>query len=294
MVKVLISGATGFIGSNLAKRLIKENAEVHILARGTSSLKVLGDIPVIVHRHDGTTGKMLEIFQSAKPAIVFHIAAKFVAEHQSQDVEELVKSNLLFGAQLLEAMSITNVRHLICAGTSWQHFEQESYNPVNLYAATKQAFEDLAAYYVRSGSIKMVTLKLLDTYGPNDPRQKLFALFEYISNSGERLKMSQGEQLLGLVYIDDVIEAFIAAGSLIETLPDFKILSYTLAPDHCYSLKEVAAIYEQVSGKHLNIGWGERTYRKREVMRPHIGIRLPNWKAKVSLVDGIKKCLKNN
>lgn len=149
----------------------------------------------------------------------------------------------------------------------------------------------MAAYYVRAGLLKMVTLKLLDTYGPNDPRPKLFTLFERVSSSGERLKMSLGEQRLGFVYIDDVVNAFLTAGQYIETLPDCEMPSYTIAPDQLYSLREIAALYEAASGKRLNIGWGERPYRRREVMEPYVGRGMPGWEAKVSLMEGIRKCL---
>ncbi|SHK30612.1 NAD-dependent epimerase/dehydratase family protein [Desulforamulus aeronauticus] len=293
MNKVLVTGATGFIGSNLVKRLLKDDVEVHIITRIASQVEqsAIKDLPVVIHRHDGTTAGIIRIFQKAQPEVVFHLAAKFVAEHENRDIEELVNGNLLFGVQLLEAMAATGVRQLVNTGTAWQHFEQEAYNPVNLYAATKQAFETLASYYVRTGFLKMITLKLLDTYGPNDPRGKLFALFERVASSGERLKMSLGEQRLGFVYIDDVVDAFVLAGRTVEDLPKGDLTSYTIAPEWLCSLREIAGLYEMVSGKHLNIGWGERPYRRREVMEPYVGTKLPGWEAKVGLVDGIKKCL---
>lgn len=293
MSKVLVTGATGFIGSNLVKRLIENDIEVHIITRITSLVEqsAVSGLPVVIHRHDGTTTGMIEIFQAVRPETVFHLAAKFVAEHESRDIAELVDSNLQFGMQLLEAMAATEIRQLVNTGTVWQHFEKEAYNPVNLYAATKQAFEVLAAYYVRIGLMNMITLKLVDTYGPNDPRQKLFALFERAASSGERLKMSPGEQRLGFVYIDDVVDAFLRAGRYANDLPEGELLSYTVAPDRLYSLREIAALYETVSGKRLNIGWGERPYRRREVMEPYCGANLPGWEPKVNLADGIKKCL---
>lgn len=292
MNKVLITGATGFIGSNLTKRLLDE-MEVCIIVRTKSSLKVLNDCgkPFKVYIHDGTIKKMTEIFQLAKPDVVFHLAANFIAEHSSDDIENLVQSNISFGVQLLEAMSKANVKYLINTGTYWQNYNNESYNPVNLYAATKQAFEDLAKYYIQTTPMRMLTLKLLDTYGPKDPRQKLFSLFKRIADTGEELKMSPGYQRLGLVYIDDIIDAFFHAAGNIVNFPRHQMLTYTVAPKKFYSLREVADIFEKVSGKKLNISWGSKPYRAREMFEPYLGNTLPGWQANVDLYEGITRIL---
>lgn len=138
----------------------------------------------------------------------------------------------------------------------------------------------LAAYYVRADLLKMVTLKLLDTYGPNGPRPKLFTLFECISSSGERLKMSPGEQRLGLVYIDDVVDAFLMAGEYIETLPDRAMPSYIIAPVHLYSLREIAALYEAANGKRLEHKLGRTPIPLSESYGA--GARLPTWRQKLA------------
>lgn len=99
--------------------------EVHIIARFASSgeQSAISDSSAVIYQHDGTMARMIEIFQSARPEAVLHLAAKFVAKHESREAAELVDSNLLFGVQLLEVMAAMQVRHLIIAGTVWQHFE---------------------------------------------------------------------------------------------------------------------------------------------------------------------------
>ena len=67
---------------------------------------------------------------------------------------------------------------------------------------------------------------------------------------------------------------------------------YVLVAQQRYNLKEIAGIFEKVSGKKLQIVWGGRPYREREIMCPwQKGTPLPGWKAKLSLEDGIKKFL---
>ena len=120
----LITGATGFVGSNLACRLAKDGWEVHIIAWQKSQFALLEDIinNINIHYHDGTTGGMLKIFEKVRPDIVHHIASLFLAQHRPEDIEALIQSNLTFGTQLVEAMVQNNVYYLVNTRTSLQHF----------------------------------------------------------------------------------------------------------------------------------------------------------------------------
>ena len=288
----LVTGATGFVGSHLVRRLIKDGWETHIITRPSSNLTQIEDVAdkVIVHQHDGTTNSMINIVKEAEPEIVFHLASLFLAQHTSEDIERLVQSNLLFGVQLAEAMTLQGVTKLINTGTSWQHYENEDYNPVCLYAATKQAFEDMLKFYVEASGLKVITLKLFDTYGPDDPRPKLFTLLRKVAEEQTELAMSPGEQLLDLVYIDDVIEGYLLAA---KRLMDNKVSSmeeYAISSGDPISLKDLVAVYGQIVKKPMPIKWSGRPYRSREVMVPwNKGESLSGWKPRIELAEGIKR-----
>lgn len=288
----LVTGATGFVGSHLVHRLIKDGWKTHIITRSSSDLSLLKDVHsnVIVHQHDGTTNSMIDIAKDVKPDIVFHLASLFLAQHTSEDIEHLVQSNLLFGTQLAEAMTLQGVTKLINTGTSWQHFQNEDYNPVCLYAATKQAFEDMLKFYVEASDLKVITLKLFDTYGPDDPRPKLFTLLRKVAEEQTELAMSPGEQLIDLVYIDDVIDGYLLAA---RRLVDNKVSGmeeYAISSESPISLRDLVAVYGQTIGKPLPIKWGGRQYRSREVMAPwDKGKNLLGWKSRIELAEGIKR-----
>lgn len=288
----LVTGATGFIGRHLVSRLAREGWQVHIVIRESSCLPATPEFSrVIKHTHDGTTDKMIRLVGEVKPNVVFHLASLFLPLHGPKDVEPLVLSNLLFGSQLLEAMRVNEVSQIVNTGTSWQHYNNDDYNPVCLYAATKQAFEDILAYYTEATSIKAVTLQLFDTYGNNDPRPKLFHLLAKTAKSQEVLAMSHGEQLIDLVYIDDVIDAYLCAMDVLGTLPTGQHV-YAVSSGNPLPLRELVAIYEKVVGVNLPIDWGKRTYRPREVMLPwNRGRSLAGWYPKVSLAEGIQRTL---
>lgn len=289
--RALVSGATGYIGSNLAKRLVVDGWDVHVIVRANSRLNALDSrrSSMTIHEHDGTTQGMIQLVSNAQPDMVFHLASLFLAQHQPEDVEALITSNLLFSTQLVEAMAANQVKYLINTSTSWQHYNNEDYNPVCLYAATKQAFEDILTYYTVSTSIKAVTLQLFDTYGPNDPRHKLFHLLAKTAKSQEALAMSPGEQLIDLVYIDDVIEAYRSAARQVARMKNGHQV-YAVSSGCPLKLKELVALYEQIIETSLPIEWGKRPYREREVMLPwNRGKVLEGWTPTISLAEGIRR-----
>lgn len=285
----LITGGTGFIGSHLIRHLLFKGWRVHAVVRPSSN--VAGELEfagVTWHRHDGSTKGLTAILFEVNPNVVFHLASLFLSQHHPEDLDGLVASNVLFGAQLLEAMDISGNHNLVNTGTSWQNYENLIYNPVNLYAATKQAFEDIARYYVEARGLRMITLRLSDTYGPNDPRPKLLTLLKRALSTKEKIEMSPGEQLIDLVYIDDVVEAFRLAGERLMEGKGSSIEIYAVTSGKPITLKDLVWKFAKISGQPLQIHWGGRPYRPREVMMPpDIYGPLPNWKAKLSLEEGL-------
>lgn len=293
MKKILVTGGTGFVGFNFVRRLAYLGYETHIIVRKNSNLEEIRSLEgsVFIHIYDQSIQSMKEIFENASPDIVVHLASLFISEHNADDIDELFKSNILFGTHLLETMKQMNVNYLINTGTNWQNYGGSDYNPVNLYAATKEVFEDIAKFYTQSTALRMITLRLYDTYGPNDKRPKILSLFNKIAQTGESLDMSPGDQLLGFVHIDDIVNAFLRAIELITRKEEHSQEVFFINPDKFYSLKEVARIYEEAMSVRLNINWGLRQYRTREVMKPFEGYRLPGWYPKIDLKEGIRSLL---
>ena len=288
----LVTGATGYIGANLCAYLLQHNWTVYALVRSTSDATYLQSVTgknVYLHQVEEGGRNIPKVIAEAKPEVVFHVASLFLAEHKYENISELIQSNITFGTQVVDAMVKQGVNKLINVGTAWQHYNDSEYDPVCLYAATKQAFEDILTYYKNAHSLQVITLKLFDTYGPRDPRRKLLALLCNAAASGQELVMSAGEQQIDLVYLDDVMHAFACA---VQELDKGRTGSYAIASGRGVSLRELVDIMEDISGRKLNISWGGRPYRQREVMVPwNQGCALPGWKAQVPLEIGLKKLL---
>lgn len=207
-MKILITGATGFVGRNLFSKMTQEH-ELFLLTRESSNASILA--PEHEYVFTGDIDHLKEYLESEKIDGVIHLATKYVAEHESSQILDLIMSNIYLGTAVLDAASRAGVKWFLNIGTIWQNYNSpnytDEYNPVNLYAASKQAFMTMAKFYTETSPIRFCTLKLCDTYGEGDTRRKIMDLFAENAKSGNPLDMSKGEQLIDIVHISKVFES---------------------------------------------------------------------------------------
>lgn len=292
-MKIFITGATGFIGKHLVHRLVNEGHHVTInLREGKES--PFGDDVSFYYTRMHNIERDIKFFNEELFDGIIHLASLYVTTHKPEDIDNLIESNVLFGTYILECAAQARTKWFINTGTFWQHYNNKEYSPVNLYAATKQAFESIAQYYIDTNKIQFNTLKLSDTFGPNDTRTKIFNIWDRISKTGEILEMSAGEQLIDISHINDVINSFIILIDHIQN-KDIEIpngASFAVKAKKSYKLRELAHIFEKATGKKLNIHWGKRPYREREVMIPwKNGKTVPGWRPEKTISNYIKDYL---
>jgi nucleoside-diphosphate-sugar epimerase len=291
-ITALVTGATGFVGSHVARRLVGNGWSVHLLVRDQSKLTPINKIldSVTLHWHNGSTEGMFDIMKAAHPDIVIHLAALSYVNYEPSDIVPMLQSNVIFGTQLAEAMVSNGVYQLINTGTYSQHFENKPYSPSCLYAAAKQAFEDMLTYYTEATPLKVITLKLFDNFGPDDPRSKILNLLHKSAKENKPLAMSPGEQFIDIMYIDNVVDAYEVSANRFLTGLAGKNEVYAVSSEKPIRLKDLAKTYENISGHQLQIQWGSRPYREREAMVLwDQGKPLPGWKVKITLEEGIRK-----
>jgi nucleoside-diphosphate-sugar epimerase len=267
-MKILITGGTGYIGSKLAYFLVNNNHEVFLLSRKNSDLCLISDLleKVKLFEIENDFSVINKVINEVKPDITIHLASLFINNHNTEQLVDIVGSNILFGTLLLESLVNNDCPLIINTGTSWQHYNNEDYNPVNLYAASKQAFEDILKYYIEAKGVRAITLKLFDTFGEDDNRPKIFNLLKKHSQEKTEILMSNGEQEIDLVHISDVVSAFnFAINELIDS-KEIKYKSYGIATGKPRKLREWVEDYIFTNNLHVNIKWGYREYGKREVM----------------------------
>lgn len=288
MKPALVTGASGFLGGVLVRRLLASGRPVVAVLREDSDDRGLSG--AAVERHDGTADRLVEIVAKHRPETAFHLAALVAGERDEVPVEPLIRANVLFGTQLAEACLAGRCFKLVAAGS---FFERRSgtadYDPVSLYAATKRAYRDILEFYARATPLRAAVVSLYDVYGPNDPRPKLLNLLARHAASGETLKMSPGEQLLDLVHADDAAAAFLRAERALSDSAEPVLREWCAASGERVNLKTLVALFSEATGLSPKVEFGARPYREREVMTPWLGEAVPGWKPEIPLKEGLRR-----
>jgi nucleoside-diphosphate-sugar epimerase len=294
-MRVLVTGAGGFLGRRLVPALLAAGHEVACLTRNPAELpEAWGKLPVA--STDSSGNGVRRLCADFRPQVVIHLAALYINEHQFEDVRPLVEVNVLLGVHLLEAMRSSGCDKLVCAGTSWQHYEGADYNPTNLYAATKQAFSAIAEYFMQVAGLRLIELHLYDSYGEGDTRPRLLNHLQACAKGGQTLALSPGEQKLHLVHVDDLVVGFIMASEQIfDVIPGARKI-FRLPAAKAISLRELVEAFNAADPScPVQVEWGGRPYREREVFLPWEAANvLPAWQPHIDLQMGLRRLRKNN
>lgn len=299
--RLLITGATGFIGSHVLETLAKEEKyEIGITLRSASNMwRIQSILNDNMKRFYLDKDSMISVISTFKPDIVVHLAVYYRKDHDYNDIDEMVRTNIAFPIKLLEAMEKNGVEYFINTGTLSEYLLEETtlnsksaLSPTNLYAATKIAFEDILKFYNERYGIKAITLKLLFPYGPKDEVKKLIPHLLQCALKGEVAYASQGNQLLDYVYVKDVASAYKSA---IEFIPkshrNYDV--FIIGSGEPHSPREVADIIRSFGFK-LKVNWGghrsdqEIFYAKADITKAR---NLLQWWPKYSLREGLIETL---
>ncbi len=299
-MRILITGTSGYVGSNLVKYLSTSGGyKVFALVRPTSDtacLKSMGS-KVEILEYDLTPGSIERAVVRAHPDVVVHLAALMILSPQSDQIQELINANILFGTLLVDAMVHHDFRALVNTGTFWEHMKDaQEYCPVNLYASSKRAFRDILKYYECAEYLRYITLELYSVYGPYDPRPKVLSLFKKSLTACEPVKLSPGKQELDLVHVYDVVRAYEKAMWYVYSNKKFSSATIPIGSGKALSLRKVAKVYEDCIKQPLNIEWEGISYRPREVMKSVANLgparELLGWQPDFDISSGITHMLR--
>ena len=226
---VLISGASGFIGSNLAKRILTDAPDTRVIGLDNMNeyydvrikearLKELQAFPNYVFVKGNLADKSLvfDLFETYHPAIVVNLAAQAGVRYSIINPDAYVESNLLGFYNILEACRHYPVEHLVYASSSSVYgankkvpysTEDKVDNPVSLYAATKKSNELLAHAYSKLYNIPSTGLRFFTVYGPAGRPDMAYFGFTDKLRAGQTIEIfNYGNCKRDFTYIDDIVE----------------------------------------------------------------------------------------
>ena len=289
MTTAIITGIASFLGRELARQLIADGVEVHGLVREGSARHLLDGMDVHLHRvDDGLTDTVVSIFQTVKPTEVYHLASVYRREHKPGDVVPLAVSNIQFGMQVLEGMRLCGCRRFVGAGSFFQRYQSDQYGALNLYAATKQAFQDILAFYADAYDISAVWLLLYEVYSEVDTRRKLLTIMAQSWAKGEAVNLPEDEFWLDLVHAEDVAAAFIQSARLAE-MPG--VATYCARSGVETSSADLVALFERLGGRSMFVRRGTFKQPDRVMDRTWHGPVLPGWTPKITVEQGIRRII---
>lgn len=206
----VVTGATGFIGGALARRLRAERATVHGVSRTPQPAGPACDRWWQADLTD--LHEVRKLFDSVRPDVVFHLAGMVAGSRSAELILPMLQANLVSPVNLLLAAQERGVR-LILAGSLEEAQPDGSWPvPASPYAAAKLAAGAYARMFHALYQAPAVWLRLFMVYGPAQPDTR--KLVPYVTLSllrGEAPELSSGTRLVDWVYVDDVVEAFLRA-----------------------------------------------------------------------------------
>lgn len=299
MKRVLITGATGFVGANLARRLLREGCQVHLLVRRghvTWRLQGIGD-QVQLHQVELTDPLGLDrLIRQVRPEWIFHLAA-YGAYSWQTDLQQMIQTNVTGTANLVEACARVGFAVFVNTGSSSEYgakdhppVEDEALEPNSHYACTKAAATLLCRYTAQSRNLHLSTLRLYSVYGPYEDPGRLFPTLIQKGLQGELPPLVSPDTMRDYVYVDDVCDAYLLAASRPGQAPG---AIYNVGTGVQTSMRQLVELARKTLAIAAEPRWGSMPARIWDtevwVADSHLVRRALGWQPRTPLAVGFSR-----
>ena len=284
MPNILLTGATGFIGSNILKA-IKLNNKVFVLQRLNSKIIINKNKNIKILKfkdYNSLSNKLKKI----KVNTIIHCATHYKKKHSNKDIFKFVESNIMLGNIILENIKILNAKQFINFSTTWEDIDNKENNPKNLYAAYKKSFNCIIQYYKKSfPNINFIDLMVVDTFGENDKRQKLINTLRKNYNQKKITKIISKKLYLNLINVEDIVSA-------VKIILKNKIQpgKYILKNTNYLNIFNLVEYINKSNSNKIKVKWLSNSLIKDKILKYK---KLNYWNPKKSNIENIKNLILN-
>lgn len=288
------------VGANLVYRLVKDGYQVFVLARPSSNpfrLQALEDQVQILFADITDLAAVHNIMFQVKPEVVFHLAST-PFNPDTFSAEAHFRANVLGTLPLLEALKELKDSRLVFTSSaaeygSGEHLREDSVvQPGTVFGASKAAATLLVQTFARLHGIHTVVLRLFTPYGPWDPSRRLIPHTILSALQGQDVSVSEGNQERDFIYIDDVVNALIAA----TTKPVEGGSVFNIGSGEGVSVRGVVKLVLKLMGDPVKALFGALPTRSDEIMRMSADITAAHdilgWKPHVGLEEGLRRTIR--
>jgi CDP-paratose synthetase len=281
MKTIIITGSSGFIGSNIVNTLSKNNKLILLLKLKNNPKKIKYTLNKnITCKYFKNNIELKNILKRIKGSYLIHCATHYIKKHNSNDISKIINSNIEYGTVLLDNLSIMGIKNFINFSTVWEDYNGIKNNPNNLYSASKQAFEKIINYYqINNNKINFYNLIISDTFGENDKRKKLISTLKKNITNNKETKIISKNLYINLLNVSDIVSG-------ISILLKNKIKPGKYSMTNNKKFKTIDLVKKIQNLKKIKIKWLSSKIIKEEIYKYNM---LPNWKPQNSnLKDLIK------
>ncbi len=209
--KILITGSTGFVGSNIINLLLKKNVHIYDVLRNKNRQnkkirefkKKKNYSPIFYKKFNELEKKLKKI----KIDIVVNCATYYTAKNDIKDIENLVQTNIIFCSVILEILK-NKIKKFINFGSMMEYSQGNHFSPKNFYAITKYSFQKIEEFYkLNNKNIKFYDLKLYETYGDNDVRKKIIPTIIKSYSHNKSVKIISNNLKMNFIHIESLVKA---------------------------------------------------------------------------------------
>lgn len=297
--RVIVTGATGFIGSNLVRRLLTEGALVHVFVRSSSDHTRIKDVAgsVTLHEVDLTdleaVKRTLDLIQ---PEGVFHLAALNQRYGFVPTSRDLLEGNTLVTMNLMDAMNSFGYTFFVNTGTFSEVGPKENAlkesdvcEPTEMYSISKLTTTLYAQALGRNQKKPIVTVRIFTPYGQFMQKGKIVTQLIEGALLQKEIKLSHESVTRDFIHIDDLVDLYICVA---ENAHTYHGEIFNGGTGIATGLGELVKMVENYTGKKIPVVWSNQlaTYDHSVWQADTTKVREKiGWTPKVSLEDGIKK-----